>query len=160
LSYFWTEKWDRLKWWLKPRQKWLIKKIPNHWEDKDVLIELVLEECLIHFIEDEKGLHTLPMHLLPEFEEAYNYLRMVRPNLERELNDAQPKMVVDDMRKVEEKEVNGIKFKVYTMKSVEEVYGMPYAEAYKRYNELSKLIEEKDKSVHDLIYSNREYLWS
>lgn len=159
-SYFWRDKWDRLKWWLNPRQKWLIKKIPNHWEDKDVLIELVLEECLIHFIEEENGFSLLNPGVIEDFKEAYEYVKTGRAKLEKECEDSRPKLLTDDLRNVNVKEINGIKFTIYTMKSLDELYGAPYGEAYKRYNELSKLIEEKNKWVHDLIFKNREHLWS
>jgi hypothetical protein len=44
---------DKIHWWMFPRQKWLIKKIPNHWVDKDYLITEVIFESIIHFVEEE-----------------------------------------------------------------------------------------------------------
>jgi hypothetical protein len=36
-----------------PKQKWLTKKIPNHWCDKVELIPICLFEMLVHFVEKE-----------------------------------------------------------------------------------------------------------
>lgn len=42
-----------------PKQKWLTKKIPNHWQDKPELILDLLFEMVVHFIEEEKGISDL-----------------------------------------------------------------------------------------------------
>lgn len=36
-----------------PKQKWLTKKIPNHWCDKSDLIPIILFEMIVHFVEEE-----------------------------------------------------------------------------------------------------------
>ena len=48
--------WDELRWWWNPRQKWLIKKIPNHWVDKDYLWEICILEGIKHYVEQDGGL--------------------------------------------------------------------------------------------------------
>lgn len=45
---------DKIDEWLFPRQKWLLKKIPNHWVDKDYLIMELIFESIIHYVEEEK----------------------------------------------------------------------------------------------------------
>jgi hypothetical protein len=48
--------WLSIKEFFSPKQRWLIKKIPNHWMDKPELIQLVLFETLIDYVENEEGL--------------------------------------------------------------------------------------------------------
>lgn len=50
-----SRKYYKINEWLFPRQKWLIKKIPNHWTDKDYLIMMVIFESVIHYVEEEKA---------------------------------------------------------------------------------------------------------
>jgi len=38
------------------KQKWLTDRLSGGWLDKDAIIEIVLLECLRHFVEEEKGL--------------------------------------------------------------------------------------------------------
>jgi hypothetical protein len=48
--------WLSIKDLFSPKQRWLTKKIPNHWMDKPELIQLVLFETLIDYVENEEGL--------------------------------------------------------------------------------------------------------
>jgi len=48
--------WLSIKEFFSPKQRWLTKKIPNHWMDKPELIQLVLFETLIDYVENEEGL--------------------------------------------------------------------------------------------------------
>jgi hypothetical protein len=49
-------------WWWKardffsPRQRWLTKKIPNHWVDKDTLWEICILEGIKHHVDHDAGL--------------------------------------------------------------------------------------------------------
>ena len=44
------------------KQKWLTDKLDRAaWLDKDAIIEIVLFECLRHFVEEEKGLVNLSL---------------------------------------------------------------------------------------------------
>jgi hypothetical protein len=45
---------------LFPRQKWLIKKIPNSWIDKDTLWEICVIDGLKHYVEQDYGLGYEP----------------------------------------------------------------------------------------------------
>jgi len=47
---------DSFKFFLKPQQKWLIKKIPNTWIDKDALWEICILEGIVHYVEQDGGL--------------------------------------------------------------------------------------------------------
>lgn len=49
------------------KQKWLTDKLDRAaWLDKDAIIEVVMFECLRHFVEDEKGLSN-PADFAEEF---------------------------------------------------------------------------------------------
>jgi hypothetical protein len=55
-GWFWRSLWYDISAFFNPRQKWLIDKIPNHWWDKDAIIETVLFECVVDYVEKEKGI--------------------------------------------------------------------------------------------------------
>jgi hypothetical protein len=57
--------------WFNPRQKWLTRIIPNRWCDKPELIQLVLFETLIDFVENEKGLSQLDIDWKKELEDKH-----------------------------------------------------------------------------------------
>jgi hypothetical protein len=100
--------WDDICYWFKPRQKWLLKKIPNHWIDKDTLFELVILEGIKHYVEQDNGLGYEPGDYEfsqndPEFPESqkqfdrevkenYELITKKLPSLEKELEDAWKKV--------------------------------------------------------------------
>lgn len=55
----WCDLYYKIKCFFRPKQKWLIKKIPNRWVDKDTLLEICVLESLKHFVEKEEGLEGL-----------------------------------------------------------------------------------------------------
>jgi hypothetical protein len=52
---WWSDLWYPVSRTLFPRQRWLTKKIPNTWVDKDWLWELCLIEGLKHYVEQDGG---------------------------------------------------------------------------------------------------------
>lgn len=53
------------------KQKWLTDKLDRAaWLDKDAIIEIVMFECLRHFVEEEKGLVN-PTELTAEIERGF-----------------------------------------------------------------------------------------
>lgn len=58
---------DEIRWWWNPRQKWLIKKIPNHWIDKDYLWEICILEGIKHYVEQDGGLDCCESPNYPEW---------------------------------------------------------------------------------------------
>ena len=48
--------WDNVRHFLKPRQRWLTRQIPNHWVDKDRLWEICILEGIKHYVEQDGGL--------------------------------------------------------------------------------------------------------
>ncbi len=39
--------------WMFPRQRWLMKNIPNYWVDKDEVLRIAIFNCLVNFVERE-----------------------------------------------------------------------------------------------------------
>lgn len=50
-SHFWRDRiwYEHVSSRLRPRNKWLVKKIPRTWVDKDTLLEIVVLESLKHY---------------------------------------------------------------------------------------------------------------
>ena len=104
-KYFWDDIWYKITAFFNPRQKWLTKHIPNTWKDKPELIQDILFACLIHYVEEEKGLRDASFyeedlkdgHLSQEhydqsvtlnndLREVYDYIKVERPVLESNVN--------------------------------------------------------------------------
>ena len=98
--------WDEIRWWWNPRQKWLIKKIPNHWIDKDYLWEICILEGIKHYVEKDGGLDHYESSqndpAYPEWQKTfdkelknvYNEITMSLPSLEKQLEEAWKKIPV------------------------------------------------------------------
>jgi hypothetical protein len=102
-KWFWQNIWSDICVFFNPRQKWLTDKIPNHWQDKDAIIETVLFACLIDYVENEKGTDHFFSDLSDDLSKGfvsqayvdnlkkneeqilavYKYLKEERPNLEK-----------------------------------------------------------------------------
>ncbi len=79
---------------LFPKQKWLTSKIPNSWVDKDHLLEIVLSEALIHYVEGEKCFEVINWDSRPEeqeqakmIREIYNWYKTWRKELQTKIDD-------------------------------------------------------------------------
>jgi len=82
---------------LFPRQKWLTKKIRNSWMDKDSIMEIVVLECIKHYVEKENAIQYFeesqknpeyPEHQKEfdrEVKENYDLLTKRLPELELQL---------------------------------------------------------------------------
>lgn len=91
----------------KNRQKWLTDKLKGEWMDKDRIIEIVLFESLIHYVEKEDDLvfdeknwarlrdagHTRQDTIdeirkrYQELNQAYHYLKNERPALQHQVDN-------------------------------------------------------------------------
>jgi hypothetical protein len=100
--FFWKYKvWYPLCAWFNPRQKWLTKLISNQWMDKPELIKDILFACLVHYVEEEKGINNPDFyetdykegHISKEYldhcievntdlQNVYNYIKTERPKFE------------------------------------------------------------------------------
>ena len=112
--------WDELRWWWNPRQKWLIKKIPNHWVDKDYLWEICILEGIKHYVEQDGGLDfnnyvsNQTDASYPEWQKKfdkevktmYDYITVILPILNKELEDAWKKDKLNEVLGLEKLGVN------------------------------------------------------
>lgn len=173
-QFFRSDLKNKIEAWFNPRQKWLTQTIPNTWCDKVTLIPHLLFECLVHYVEKEEGLqdqidwsqdlkdgHVSQQYLDAiikrdkTLRSAYNYIKFERPELERQHANSYPKTIsANKERFVENKDGH------YMMRSCEELYGMPYEQAYAETNRLEKLIAKKDMITMKTIIKYHEHLWT
>jgi hypothetical protein len=165
-SFFWRDLKYQISARFNPRQKWLTKSIPNTWCDKTTLIPHLLFECLIHYVEKEEGLRDQTDwsedlkagYVSQEYintlktrdtllRAVYNYVKTERTELEAAHDNSHPIPLCP-------------KKDLFSMRSCDDVYGMPYAEAYAETNRLEKLIEEKDLWAMNIIVQYHQYLWT
>jgi hypothetical protein len=140
-----------IKTFFNPRQKWLTRKIPNHWMDKDGLIELVLFECIKHYVEQEKGLQDQldwddelkngfvcqeyvgrVKDVDSRLRKVYDYVKTERPALQKAHLDSYPELG--------------------TKGSYEELYGET--------NRLEQEIFDKDTEAMKTLIELRHYMWT
>ena len=160
--WFWSGCWVDIKCLFNPRQKWLTKKIPNHWCDKVELIRIVLFECLVDFVDGEKCFEVLcwgeneedckqygenwQQRVQEKQEEkakilkCYDYITKQRPQLSIDLDKAYPEFDIDDMLQVR-KTIN-------------------YLDTYGEVIRIEALIEKLDKETLSTILELRERLWT
>lgn len=169
-------KWDIICY-FRPRQQWLVDKLPRQFCDKVELIPLVLFEILVNFVEDEEGLEgiwgdrylndeysedyrIIREPIRKELEEIYEYIKKDRPELEKQLDLSYPKPLDGGNFFDHITEVGEDGKKMYQMKSCEQIYGLSYKEAYAEVHRLEALIEERDTWAMIGIIKNREHLWT
>lgn len=161
-SYYWTNFKDKIKYSFVNRQRWLTKKIPRNWNDKDNLIELVLFECLKHFVEKEIGKKSLfdkkrwskidnvpklQLQFEKELKIHYNLLTITLLNLESNLNS--------EWEKISDNGYPQLSNDSITFSSV-----IGYSKKYKKVD----LLEDKINNLKDKICSwiilNRRSMWT
>ena len=139
-----------------PRQRWLTKKIPNHWCDKVELIPLCLFTVLKHFVEEEMdnviwdwSEEVKSGFMSQEYADReaarekdirslYHYITVERLALEQQRDNSYPPY--DDLTKPLKKG--------------------DYEKLYGEVNQLEKLLEEKDTDALIRIVNLRGYLWT
>lgn len=176
-SFYWNDLKYQIGAWFNPRQRWLTKTIPNTWCDKTALIPHLLFSCLVHYVEDEKGLQDqidwsedlqkgyISQEYVDSVKETdselravYNYIKVERPDLEKQHEHSYPTRIrtgngIDDLFV---KTADGHS----TMRSCEEMYGMSYKEAYAETHRLEALLEEKDMWAMQTIIKHYQKLWT
>jgi hypothetical protein len=158
-AFYIKDRWQAVKDWFNPRQKWLTNVIPNHWCDKTQLVPICLFQILINFVEEENGLDQLNVdwedeikngHCSPEYvasvmlyctelKAVYDYITAERLVLEQAFVDSYPEVDISG---------NGFSTKE------------PFEVAYRENNRLEKLLEEKDMHAMMTIVKHRKILWT
>lgn len=132
---------NKIRFAINPRQKWLTKQIPNEWNDKVSLIKDLNFAMIVHFVEDEKcfemtdyeGSGEIHLKFARELMECYMYITVRRPNLDKQYWASFP----DDDK-----------------------YTGDYLVDYAETNRLEKEIEEQDTKWLTWIVTNRNFLWT
>jgi len=77
---------------LRPRQRWLTKKIPRTWVDKDTILEIAVLESLKHYVEGEDCFNVLSTtnppvqaEFMAKVKHYYELATVKLPALEKEL---------------------------------------------------------------------------
>jgi hypothetical protein len=133
--------WDKIRYAVNPRQKWLTKHIPNSWCDKVTLVRDVNFAMIVHFIEGEKcfemtdyeGSSEGHVKFARELMECYLYIKTRRPMLEKQFWDSYPN---------------------------DDEYTGDYYKDYAETNRLEKELEEQDTKWLTWIVTNRGFLWT
>jgi hypothetical protein len=174
--------WNDIEWKIRnfffPQTKWLRKLIGRGYCEPFWIIENVLFATLVNFVEEEDGLNAILNYAIAEdslkndyitqeyidfrkpirqqVEAAYNYIKIVRPRMEIEMESLYPKSnksFKDCFAPIEGSTDR-------RMLSCEEQYGMSYQEAYGPVNDLEEEIKALDTFYLKIIIDNREALWS
>lgn len=125
---------------ISPRQKWMTKDVPNTWTDKVWLIPHINFKMVTHFVEDEKCFDFTDyeasgephIKFATELKECYDYIKNVRPSLEKQAENSFPELGVEGT----------------------------YEEKYSEVNRLEKEIEDNDTKWLTWIVSNRNFFWT
>jgi hypothetical protein len=133
--------WDKLCYFVRPRQRWLTKQIPNEWNDKVTLIRDLNFAMIVHFIEDEKCFENTDYdnsseghaEFAKELRECYDYIKNERPKLDNLYWNSFPD---------------------------ENAYTGDYNVDYADINRIEKEMEDKDTKWLTWIITNRGYLWT
>lgn len=132
-----------------PRQKWLTRKIPNNWIDKDRLLEICILEAIKHYVEGEDVFNVLSNDSPPEqaqfmreVRHAYDLIVKQLPLLEKELELAWKKVPVRDWGDIN--------------KSVPGDYETTYGDV----DRLEKKIAELKTEVMLWAVKERESMWT
>lgn len=139
---------------LRPRNKWLTKKIPRTWADKDTLWEICIIEGIKDYVEGEHALDyyqksqvdpSYPDHQ-KEFDKevlrAYEIVAITIPYLEKKLDIA--------WNNIPHRDFNNIN--LVTPKNYDETYG--------EVNKLEKQIKDLKTEVMIWAVNKRESIWT
>jgi len=177
-SYFWHD----LKWNIRdyffPQNKWLRKLIGRSYCEPQWIVENVLFATLVNFVEKENGLDSILNEketaadlknnyisqeyidfrrpIRQQVEAAYNYIKIIRPQMEAERECLYPKSIMPISEWLIP--IEGSTHK--RVLSCEERYGMSYEKAYGPVNDKEKEIKDLDSFYMKVIIDHRESLWT
>ena len=149
--HWWDDVWCKqfsFRW--RPRNKWLTKKIPRTWADKDTILEICVLESLKHYVdpEGEDCFHVIntecegQKEFYGEVRRNYELITQKLPTLQKEL-DAEwgnvPYRTLADINKS-------------TKGNYEKMYG--------KINRLEKEIYDLQTQIMVWVVRNREGLWT
>ena len=124
----------------KPRQRWIKDHIEyNKWCDKTELIPNFLFGCVVHLVEKEQWIEHIDYaasehhaEFARELQECYDYIKVRRPNLEKEIDEA-----YQNLPQVSD-----------------------YEEKYAEVIRIEKEIDKMDKHFMIWIVTNKGFMWT
>lgn len=122
--------WSDIRAFLNPRQRWIKKAGYYRWKDKPELIDDFLFECVIHFVEEEDGLKLFEELSPKDFSSSMEYLFYYQKQ-------------VGPYREIKE----AYEYLKTERKDLIE-------------KELWEFQEAQDKKYAEIIFKNRERLWT
>lgn len=149
--YWWSDLWyQQISSRIWPRQKWLTKKIPRTWVDKDTLLEIVVLESLKHYVDEdgEDCFHIInteaesQKEFYQEVRKYYDLITVKLVALQQELDaawDAVPHRSLKDINKSQPGD---------------------YERIYGNVNRLEKELTDLKTEIMVWIVKNREGLWT
>jgi hypothetical protein len=162
--YWWSNLIYKLKCRFKSQQRWLTKKLPRTWADKDTIFEICLLEGIKNFVEGECPLGSEenifahfessqkdpehPEHqklFEKELKECYDLITITLVELEKQLANEwdSVKIPIDDLGQ--------------WIKNLNDA-SLPYK--YERIDELDKKIEDLKTKVMTWAVVNRQCMWT
>lgn len=142
IHYRIREFFNSIRYFFRPRQRWLTKVIPNHWCDKTELIYTIIETFIIHFVEGENALKVIDWNYTPdqkkfaeELQQKYDLIKNYLPALQKELQNEWDK--------------------IPPIKSIKEINNRETD--YSKINELEEKIDKIKTDICVWMVSNREY---
>jgi hypothetical protein len=124
----------------KPRQRWIKDHIEyNKWCDKVQLIPDFLFGCVVHLVEEEKWLESIDYEatdhhakFAKELQECYDYIKVGRPKLNKDLDEA--------------------------YKNIPDV--VDYEERYGEVIRIEKELTDLDQKYSIWIVTNKGFMWT
>lgn len=131
---------DRITNFFQPKQNWIKDCIEwNNWCDKPELIRDFSFGCIVHLIEKERWFQQIDFTVTDhhskfarELQECYTYIKVRRPNLQKQLS------------------------KAYDNIPISEKYNVRYAEV----NKLIEKIDKLDNEVIIWVAENKGFMWT
>jgi hypothetical protein len=152
---------DKIKPIFRPKHSRLRKVIPKTWMDISHLIVDVNLEFIKAFYEDEYSKNIVDWNATPHhkkfakwLESAYEYAKRIRPQLEKDMENAYPPSKnFDEMFKASVDE-NGQRIYEYVDDNI------PYEKKYSEVIRLEKLIDDNDTDFIIQMIKFRNYFWT
>lgn len=152
---------DYIKTFFKPCHNRIRKSIPKQWRDVSHLMVDINFEMIKVFYEDEYKADIVDWEATEHHKEfaewleyAYKYITKLRPQLEKDLENAYPSMPSFDNLFKESTDESGRR--VFQM--VDD--GIPYEVKYKEVNRIEKQIEDTDTEILMGFVKRRNYFWT
>ena len=149
--YWWHDVWYKQvssRW--SPRNKWLTKKVPRTWVDKDTILEIVVLESLKHYV-DKDGEDCFGI-INTECEEQREFYGEVRRNYEL----ATQKLVA--LQKELDAEWDTVPHR--TLKDINNSTKDDYERIYGKINRLEQEIYDLQTEIMVWVVKNRNGLWT